>query len=176
MKVLFVHNRYLQSAGGEDAAVEAEMRLLSSRGHQVEAVYFNNDNFGESLFSKIKAGIRTIYNTHSKQQLKEAIQSFEPDIIHVHNFYFQASPAVFDAAYECGIPVVLTVHNFRLICVNALLLRNNKVCEACVHSFLAWKGIMHKCYHHSVKDSAMVALISASHKIKQPGKKRSIAL
>jgi glycosyltransferase involved in cell wall biosynthesis len=172
VRVLFVHNRYLQNAGGEDTTVEAEIRLLSDKGHTVEAVYFNNDSFGGSLLSKVKAGLRTIYNSDSKQLLKEVIGTFEPDIIHVHNFYFQASPAVFDAASECKVPIVLTVHNFRLVCVNALLLRNNRVCEDCIHSFLAWKGILHKCYHNSTVDSTMVALISASHKVKQTWTKK----
>jgi glycosyltransferase involved in cell wall biosynthesis len=162
----------LQSAGGEDTTVEAEIRLLTEKGHTIEALYFNNESFGGSLLSKIKAGIRTIYNVQSKKQLTEVIIAFRPDIVHVHNFYFQASPAIFDAAAECKVPIVFTVHNFRLICVNALLLRNNQVCEACVHSFFAWKGVVHKCYHNSTVDSAMVALISASHKLKQTWTKK----
>lgn len=166
VRILFVHNRYLQSAGGEDATVEAEIRLLTDNGHTVEALFFNNDSFGGSMITKMKAGLRTIYNSDSKTKLKELIAQFRPDIIHVHNFYFQASPAVFDAAWESKVPVVLTVHNYRLICVNALLLRNDAVCEACVHSFLAWKGVIHKCYHDSIVDSAMVALIATSHKLK----------
>jgi glycosyltransferase involved in cell wall biosynthesis len=172
LRILFVHNKYLQSAGGEDTTVEAEVRLLTEKGHAVDVLYFNNAGFGGSLLSKIKAGLKTVYNPDSKKQLTTVIRSFKPDIVHVHNFYFQASPAIFDAAAVCKVPIVFTVHNFRLICVNALLLRNNQVCEACVHSFFAWKGVVHKCYHHSAVDSAMVALISASHKLKNTWTKK----
>ncbi|WP_350340195.1 glycosyltransferase [Paraflavitalea speifideaquila] len=63
---------------------------------------------------------------------KKYVQDFKPDLIHVHNLFFVASPAVLFAAHKLHIPVIITLHNYRLICANALLLRENQVCELCV--------------------------------------------
>ncbi|MFT3825565.1 MAG: glycosyltransferase family 4 protein [Chitinophagaceae bacterium] len=166
MRILFVHNRYKQSTGGEDSAVEAEIKLLESNGHQVSLLLFDNATIGNGVINQVKAGITAIYNVNSKKKLQEVIQLFSPDIIHIHNLFFEASPSVLYAAKESGIPVILTVHNYRLLCVNALLLRNGKVCEDCVQSVFPWKGIIRKCYHNSIADSALVGLITTTHKLR----------
>jgi glycosyltransferase involved in cell wall biosynthesis len=166
VKILFVHNRYLQSSGGEDVVVDAEAKLLISKGHTVEIAFFDNAHIGNSTLAKIKAGANSIYSKKSKDRLKKTIADFGPDIVHVHNVYFEASPAVFDAAYECKVPVVFTSHNYRLLCVNAMLLRNGRVCEDCTNLYFPWKGVIRKCYHDSVVDSALVGLITTAHKAK----------
>ena len=163
MKILFIHNRYKQF-GGEDVAVELETSILSENGHEVRTVFFDNspiDGFG----SKIKNAFNSIHNFSSARKVAGIIREFGPQIIHIHNLFFIASPAVLYAAKKNKIPVVMTLHNYRLICANALLLRNNQVCELCIHKKLPLAGIRYKCYRNSASESALVTTITGVHKL-----------
>ncbi|MGB8190931.1 MAG: glycosyltransferase family 4 protein [Chitinophagaceae bacterium] len=162
MRVLFIHNQYRQP-GGEDVALELESTLLKERGHEVTTVLFSNDEaagFGGAL----RSGMNAIYNKRSAQKVKEAIKEFKPDIIHVHNWFFAASPSVFYAASKEKLPVIMTIHNYRMICANALLLRDNHPCELCVNKTYPVDGIRYKCYRNSASQSALVTAITSIHK------------
>lgn len=165
LRILFVHTRYLQSAGGEDTTMEAEAELMRAKGHNVQVQLFNNGSMGKGLAGKISAGISSVYNRNSAHALKEAIVQFSPDIIHVHNFFFAASPSVIIEASRHKIPVIVTIQNFRLVCANALFFRDNKICELCISHSFPWYGVKYKCYHNSSVQSAMVGLSSAIHHI-----------
>ena len=164
MRILFVHNRY-QFHGGEDAVLDVEAALLKRKGHEVDILLFSNDAI-QGLGGKIKAGLRSFHNNSSAAVFKEAVDRFRPDVIHVHNLWFEASPSIITEAFARHLPLVMTIHNYRLLCVNALLLRNNKPCELCVNHTFAWYGIRYRCYHHSYIESALVAGIAGIHKMK----------
>ena len=163
MKILFIHNRYKQF-GGEDVAVEQETTLLQAKGHDVRVLLFDNENI-TGFFSKIKAACLSVYNFSSARKVKKAIKELRPDIIHVHNLFFTASPSVLFVSHRHKIPVVFTIHNYRLVCSNALLLRNNKVCELCVSKKFPLHGIRYKCYHNSRSATALVTFITGIHKL-----------
>ena len=163
MRILFIHNAY-QYRGGEDTVLDLESGLLESKGHTVSVLKFNNEHI-KSFGSKLKAGIRSFYNKQSAKQLNEVISHFKPDIIHVHNLFFQASPSVLFVASRLRIPVVMTIHNYRLICSNALLLRNNQVCELCTQKKLPLSGIKYKCYRSSAVETGLVTGITGIHKL-----------
>ena len=163
MRILFVHNKY-KFRGGEDAVVQMEYELLTANGHAVDVLEFDNDEIND-LYSKIKTGIAAIYNRRSARLLEKKIKNFNPDIVHVHNLFFTASPAVLYKAKKMGVPVIMTVHNYRLICANALLLRDNHVCELCVNKIFPLDGIRYKCYRGSAMESALVTSITSIHKI-----------
>ena len=161
MKVLLIHNRY-QLAGGEDVVVQAEKALLEANDHQVALVEISNDQI-VSVFDKANAAVRAIYSPASKQQVSAEIAHFCPDVVHVHNFFPLLSPSVYDACRDAGVPVVQTVHNYRLGCLNAILLRNGKVCEDCLGKRMPWPGIVHGCYRGSRAQSAATAAMLAVH-------------
>jgi glycosyltransferase involved in cell wall biosynthesis len=161
MKVLLIHNRY-QLAGGEDVVVQAEKALLEANDHQVALVEISNDQI-VSVFDKANAAVRAIYSPASKQQVSAEIAHFRPDVVHVHNFFPLLSPSVYDACRDAGVPVVQTVHNYRLGCLNAILLRNGKVCEDCLGKRMPWPGIVHGCYRGSRAQSAATAAMLAVH-------------
>ncbi len=163
MRILFIHNRY-QQAGGEDVAVATDAQLLREKGHAVEIVSFQNKP-DEGWLDKMAAGGKAIYNYRSYKKIINSIEDFQPDVIHVHNLFFVASPSILFAARRKKIPVVLTVHNYRLICANALLLRDNKPCELCVHSSFPIYGAKYRCYRNSVTQSALVTGITGVHKV-----------
>jgi glycosyltransferase involved in cell wall biosynthesis len=161
VKVLLIHNRY-QLAGGEDVVVQAEKALLEANDHQVALVEISNDQI-VSVFDKANAAVRAIYSPASKQQVSAEIAQFRPDVVHVHNFFPLLSPSVYDACRDAGVPVVQTVHNYRLGCLNAILLRNGKVCEDCLGKRMPWPGIVHGCYRGSRAQSAATAAMLAVH-------------
>jgi glycosyltransferase involved in cell wall biosynthesis len=87
-----------------------------------------------------------------------------PDVVHVHNTFMMISPSVFDACQKAGIPVLQTLHNYRLLCPAWTLSRNGKVCEDCVEGGL-WHGIWHGCYRESHAMTAAVAAMLKFHRI-----------
>ena len=164
MKILFIHNKYKQP-GGEDVAVELETAVLIKKGHEVKTIFFDNIAIG-GFFSKIAAGFRSIYNFSSAREISKIILQFKPDVVHIHNLFFVASPSVINAANRHKIPVILTLHNYRLICANALLMRNNEVCELCTQKKFPIAGIRYKCYRNSAAESGLVTAITGIHKIR----------
>lgn len=162
MKILFVHNRY-QQAGGEDNVVAAEARLLADHGHDVELWSVDNKDLPAGLTGKIKTALATSYSPASRALAQGKLQRFKPDVVHVHNFFPQISPSIYDACLDEGVPVVQTLHNYRLICPGAMLMRNGKICEQCITGSpyqAAWYG----CYRGSKVGSLVVAHMVAQHR------------
>lgn len=163
MKILIIHNLYQQS-GGEDSVFEAEGKLLEQNGHEVERLIFDN-KYISSLLSRIKTAIFLFYNPVASGILLNKIKNFRPDLIHVHNFFPLASPSIFFRSKREKIPVVLTLHNYRLVCANATLHRKNRICEKCPGKKLPVSGLVYNCYRNSVLQTALVTLFSYFHKV-----------
>jgi len=162
MKILQVHNQYTKK-GGEDGVVEAEKKLLIQKGNQVEQLFFSNEGLAD--LNRIKLLYQTIYNLTSTKILKHTIQEFQPDVIHIHNIFYVASPAILYEAQKNKVPVVLTIHNFRLICSGSLLLRNGQVCELCTQKVFPFSGIKHKCFQNSALKTSQLTFTTGIHKI-----------
>lgn len=170
MRVLLLHNRY-QFLGGEDSMVQAEKALLEAKGHQVTLIEISNDEI-VGVRGKANAALSAIYSPASKQRVSAEIANFHPDIVHVHNFFPLLSPSVYDACGDAKVPVVQTLHNYRLGCPNALLLRDGKVCEDCLDKKMPWPGIVHACYRGSRTQSAVVAAMLTFHQLRGTWQKR----
>ncbi|MEN3112395.1 glycosyltransferase [Uliginosibacterium paludis] len=160
MKILLVHNAY-KNRGGEDSVVDAEQQLLSSHGSSVQTCFASNDAIdGMSRPQLIRA---TFWNPGNKALLQERAKAFRPDLIHVHNTFPLISPSIYWAADHLGIPVVQTIHNFRLHCPQAMFLRGGEVCEDCKGN-LPWRGVVRKCYRNSYAQSAVLAGMVSVHR------------
>lgn len=144
--------------------VEQEKALLESKGHEVRLMAADNDTI-IGLRSKVKAAIEGTYSRSSRARACGEISSFRPDIVHVHNFFPLLSPSVYYACRAAKVPVVQTLHNFRLICPSGLLFREGKPCELCVGKTVAWPGVVHSCYRNSRLGSAALASMLATHRI-----------
>lgn len=160
MRILFVHNTY-QHRGGEDSVVEAEISLLRSRGHEVEAYFRSNDDVGS--MSSLTLARHTLWSPCTPHDLAGLTNHFQPDVIHAHNTFPLISPSLYWAADRAGIPVVQTLHNFRLMCLNALFLREGKVCEDCIGK-VPWRGVARACYKESHAASAALAGMLTLHR------------
>ncbi len=157
MKILLIHNRYRQK-GGEDTVFENECKLLKENGVDVDTVVFDNRDI-KGILKRIEMGIFAPYNPFSKRIIEGKIEEFKPDMVHVHNFFPQISPSIFWKAKAHKIPVVLTLHNYRLICPNGLLLRDGKVCKYCIKKKFPYNSLFKRCYRGSFFQTIPVFLM-----------------
>jgi len=160
MRVLLFHTHY-QQPGGEDSVFAAETSLLQEMGHEV-LVYTLHNHALEGM-SKAKAALYTTWNPVVYRELRQKIKAFRPQVVHIHNTFPLASPSVIHAAKAEKTPVVMTLHNYRLLCVNALLFREGHICEECLGR-LPWPGVLHGCYRDSRAASGAVALMLTAHR------------
>jgi glycosyltransferase involved in cell wall biosynthesis len=157
MRILVVHNQY-QQRGGEDSVVESEVALLRAHGHEVDVFLRDNADIARLSTAAVAAG--TVWARDSAARLGGILDAFRPDLVHMHNTFPLISPAAYWVAHRRGVPVVQTLHNFRLLCPQAMLLREGKVCEACVGR-LPWRAVAHGCYQGSpVRSAGVVAMIA----------------
>jgi glycosyltransferase involved in cell wall biosynthesis len=162
MKVLLVHNRY-QQRGGEDAVVESEACLLARRGIEVQRFDADNDAIHGPL-AKISASVNQFAgSTDMRHRIASALDQFRPDVVHVHNWFPTISASIFRQAKAAGIPVVHTIHNYRLLCVGATLFRDGHVCEDCIGSAFRIPGIVHRCYRGSASGSVAATVGMLAH-------------
>jgi glycosyltransferase involved in cell wall biosynthesis len=164
-RVLQVHTRYRQ-AGGEDEVVASEKRLLEEAGLSVAQVLFDNPKPGGGRFSPapLTQGIAAVWSRGAARRVRDAIKANRPQIVHVHNTFIAASPSVYGAAASCGVPVVQTLHNYRLVCPAATVYRDGHPCTDCVGRAIAWPAVVHACYRGSRPQSAVVAATLAVHR------------
>lgn len=164
MKILVVHNSY-QQRGGEDAVREAEMALLRDAGHQVvEYLRSNEEIRGYSFARELTLAWRTTWSRRSYGELREILFREGPDLVHFHNTFPLISPSAYYACADAGVPVVQTLHNYRLLCPGANFLRDGRVCEACLGRSVPWPGVVHGCYRGSRAATACVATMLGVHK------------
>jgi glycosyltransferase involved in cell wall biosynthesis len=163
MKIAMVHNTY-QWPGGEDVVVEQERDLLRSAGHTVlEYRRSNHEIVNGSLVRQIAMAQRAIWSSGTFQGFRALLRQQKPDIVHVHNTFVMISPSIYWACAEENVPVVQTLHNFRLFCPQGTFLREGKICEECVeHSLL--RGVAYGCYHRSGIATGAAALMLATHR------------
>ena len=162
MKILLAHNRYA-SRGGEDTVFDRERDLLRAYGHEVLEYTRENQTIGAA--GKIRLAIGAVWSDESYKEVKQLMERMRPDVLHVHNTLPLISPAIYYAASACKVPVVQTLHNYRLLCANAMLVRNSVVCEDCVGKTIAWPGILHKCYRGDRGASISVVGTVAVHRL-----------
>ncbi len=152
MRVLQIHTPY-RLEGGEDAVVRDEASQLRGAGHEVLQHQVPNP---EGRVKTLGALVLAPWNRAAATEIKRVVQRFRPDVAHVHNTWFRLSPSVPSAVHELGVPLVMTLHNYRLFCVNALLLRDGRPCEDCLGTH-PWRGVLHSCYRGSAPLSAVAA-------------------
>jgi glycosyltransferase involved in cell wall biosynthesis len=164
MKILLVHNTH-QHRGGEDVVFDQERRMLELAGHRVVVYHRTNHEIGQlNILSQIDLAKRTIWASDSRAEFDALLAAEQPDVVHVHNTFIVISPSIYSACRERGIPVVLTLHNFRLLCPPSNLFRDGKVCEECVdHSLL--RAIRYRCYRGSRPATAAVVAMLAWHRL-----------
>ena len=162
MKILLVHCHY-RLPGGEDAVFAAERAMLERHGHEV-LVYERSNGEAAHGLPKALLPLHAVWNRAAARDVKRIIQTKNVDAVHIHNTLLLLSPAVVRAAKRTGVPVVQTLHNFRLFCPNGILLRGGQVCEDCPHHGLAC-AVRHRCYRGSLAQTLVVAAAYGLHRL-----------
>jgi len=163
MKIMMVHNSY-REAGGEDVVFESEKSLLERTGHTViPYVRSNMELQNASFLERIAIAPRMVWSSETRREIAAILDAERPDIIHIHNTLMVISPSIYSACSERGIPVVQTLHNFRLLCPAGNFFRHGSICNECVDQSLL-QSVRHGCYRNSRGATAAVALMLAFHR------------
>jgi glycosyltransferase involved in cell wall biosynthesis len=160
-RILVLHNSY-REAGGEDQVFQQEVDLLRDRGHTVFTYTDSNVDLDESR--PLAAGLEAAWSRRTASALERLLRDARPDVAHFHNTFSRISPSAYYACQRAGVPVVQTLHNYRMGCLNAFCSRDGRPCDACVPAAIPWRGIVHKCYRDSAAASLAMAGIGVLHK------------
>ena len=163
MKIVLVHNTY-QQPGGEDAAFWNECNLLTQGGHEV--VVYRRSNHDVSQYVSLRQltlAKRTIWASDTRKEFQQLLRQEKPNLVHVHNTFLMVSPSVYWACHDLQVPVVQTLHNYRLICPGATFFRDGKVCEECLEHGV-WRSVRYGCYRKSRPATATVAAMLTTHR------------
>lgn len=150
MKILLLHNNYGKYSG-EEAVVDKMAAMLREHGHEVCFYRLTSEGSRESMAGKIKGFLCGLYSPQGVKGVREALRREKPDVVNVHNLYPFISPAALFECKKAGVPVVMTVHNFRLICPTGLFMREGKPCEICLQKGNEWNCIRYNCEQSRVK-------------------------
>jgi glycosyltransferase involved in cell wall biosynthesis len=156
MKVLIIHTFYKQK-GGEDQVVANEMELLRANGTETALLQFSNE--GGTIFKLLQIG----FNISSYQKTKRRLAEFRPDVVHIHNLHFSGSAAVIYAIKAAGIPIVMTLHNYRLLCPSGSLFHDQQLFLDSVRPGFPWAAVKKGVYQESKLITFWVALAQYVH-------------
>ena len=159
MRILVIHSRYLSgSVSGENRVVEDEVELLRGGGHDVVTW---TPSVTESGLGLVRRAADAVWSRSAVDHVRSLVRDHRPDVVHCHNLFPALSPAVLRAVDST--PLVMTLHNYRLLCLPSTFLRDGHVCESCL-GHAPWRGVVHGCYRDSMPASAAIATALAVHR------------
>ena len=138
--------------------------MLRRAGNDVVLYERQSDDISRfSMLGKAAVPAQVVWSPTDRRRLRRILSGRRPDVVHVHNTFPLISPSILGVCREAGIPVVATLHNFRLVCANGLLFRNGAPCEDCVGRS-PWPGLAHACYRGSRMATIPVAVSISVHR------------
>ena len=169
MKVLLV-NKYFYPRGGSENVFFDTGQLLREKGHEVIFFSMNHPQNAPSEYNKyfinnidyekgglgntINVSLKLLYSVEAKRKIKKLINESRPHIAHLHNIHHQMSPSILDALKHYNIPVVMTLHDYKMICASYTMLHHGNVCEDCKgHKY--YYCFFKKCLKNSTAKSAL---------------------
>lgn len=159
MRILIVHN-YYQDPGGEDTVVSQEQQLLAAT-EDVSVLTFQNRKGWQGLLQTALSP----WNVRAAQTLKKAIRQFKPDVLHIHNLHYAIGPIAIRVAKRLGVPVVMTLHNYRLLCPSATLFYNGQLFTHSIPAAFPWQAVKHGVHSNSVIKTFWLALTTWLHNV-----------
>ncbi len=166
MKILLI-NKFHFIQGGADRAYLDMGLALERAGHDV--AYFSSESVKnlptpwsrhfvsgisydkadqQGFFEKVRIARDIIWNREAEKKMNQLLNEFQPDIVHLHNIYHQLSPSILRPIRRCGIPVVMTLHDYKLISPNYSLFVRGKVWEGAKDGAY-WKCVRDRCVKNS---------------------------
>ena len=161
MKVLMIHDRYV-TRGGEDESTDMEAALLREHGHALDLLEMDNRIITRSRWPR--TSLDAVWSGSAYRVVQQRLRESDYDLVHVQNFFPLFSPSVHYAVKSQGKPLVQSLHNYRLLCLNGVLFRSGRICEDCVGKAVPWPGVLHGCYRGSRVGSLVVASMLTAHR------------
>lgn len=156
MKVLIAHNEYGRRSG-EEAVVETMAEIFNRLGMDVVRLTRSTAGVRDSFRGKVSVLLSGLWCPPGVKGMREALRRERPDMVNVHNLYPFISPAALRECRREGVPVVMTVHNFRLVCPTGLFMRGGAPCEECLRRGDEWGCLRHNCEGSLAKSAAYAA-------------------
>jgi glycosyltransferase involved in cell wall biosynthesis len=165
MRIMQVHSRYRSAApSGENRVVDQESAALAAHGHEVRRFERRSDDI--ERWPKAKRAVlpaMVVWNPETRRALTAGLREWRPDIVHVHNTFPLLSPSILYACRDAAVPVVATIHNYKLACAAGSLFRDGAICHDCVGK-LPGRAVLRGCYRNSRLATAPVALAIGAHR------------
>lgn len=158
MRILVIHNFY-QQPGGEDVVFEQEKALLGTT-EEVFSLTFRNKKGWQGIWQTLWSP----WNIWAGRRIKRAIERHRPDVIHIHNLHYAIGPLAVRVAKGMGVPVVMTLHNYRLLCPSATLFHNGEVFTASLHTGFPWEAVRKSVHSHSFVKTWWLAVTNWLHR------------
>ena len=146
MRTLIVHNAYGKYSG-EEAVVDAIRCVLESRGQEVSMFRRSSEELADSFCGKLKGFAAGVYSRNGVKGMREALERVKPDVVNVHNVFPLISPAALFECKKARVPVIMTIHNYRLMCPTGLFMRDGRPCEDCLQNRNEWNCVKYNCEH-----------------------------
>ncbi|WP_333866092.1 glycosyltransferase family 4 protein [Sphingobacterium sp.] len=152
MRILIIHTFY-QAPGGEDTVFQQESSLLA-QGHEVHTLTFQNKKGWRGALQTLGS----FWNICAAQRVKKTTHAFKPDIVHIHNTHYASGPIILRTIAKLGIPQVMTLHNFRLLCPSATLYHHNHLFLDSLQEEFPWTAVRQKAFNNSTVKTFLLAL------------------
>ncbi len=166
MRVLILHDRYSDALpNGENAVVRWEAEGLAAMGVTVRLVETPPGTLDTPEWRRGLMHLGGIYSLPWHRRMRREIEEFRPDIVHTHNLWPHMTPSVYAACRGASIPVVQTLHNYRLLCIADFLNRNGEPCALCIGKRFDWPGVRYRCVEGSAGKSLLKATAIGIHKV-----------
>lgn len=163
MRILQVHNIFIGKTG-EETVIEEERTVLEKNGHSVVQFFKDSSEIGQSGIANRALIYTRLKNSRAiGKELSAVIDREKPDICHVHNTFPIITPIVYEVCNKKGIPVIKTLHNYKMVCTNSLMFRDGQVCQVCLNKSF-YNSIKYKCYRASYLATAVQANVLQHHR------------
>jgi glycosyltransferase involved in cell wall biosynthesis len=161
VRVAVFHSRYLSGpASGENRVFGDDIKLLTDAGHEVRSW---TPSPGTTPKEQAKAAVQAVWSVEAVARVRELVGTWGAEIVHCHNLFPLLSPAVIREASAQGAGVVMTLHNYRLMCLAGSFHRDGHTCEECLGR-APWRGVAHRCYRGSALASGVLATSLITHR------------
>lgn len=149
MRIFIIHNFY-QHTGGEDSVFKQEVDELS-KAHQVETFTCKN----QKGTTGIAQFLSYPFNRGIAKEIMRHIHDFKPDLVHIHNLHYAIGPWVIRQLAKSNIPVVMTLHNYRLLCPSATLFFRGQLFTSSLQADFPWKAVQKRVLDNSLLKTAI---------------------
>jgi len=149
MHILLIHNNY-GIYSGEEAVVDRQIALFQEMGHIVSVYRKTTEGLRGTVWGNFKGLLQGFYSPQSVKDIKQIMKTNKPDMVIVHNLYPYISPAILYPIKKANVPIVMTVHNFRLMCPTGLFMRRSQPCELCLGGH-EWNCVKYNCENSILK-------------------------